>query len=54
MNYELGLFVEDAGFAEHVRRELMEVQAAKSKPVTPVEGRDATIDAIADRFWKLL
>ncbi len=54
MNYELGLFIEDAGFARQVRSELFEVEAGKSKPVSIVEGRDALVNAVADRFWKLL
>ena len=54
MNYELGMFIEDGGFASQVRSELFEVQAGKSKPVALVEGREALVNAVVDRFWKLL
>jgi cardiolipin synthase len=54
MNFELGIFVEDGAFASQVRHELFEVQAGKSKPVALSEGTDALVDAVVDRFWKLL
>ncbi len=54
MNYELGLFIEDAAFAEQVRRELFDVESSRSSPVELVEGRAAMVNAVVDRFWKLL
>lgn len=54
MNYELGLFIEDAAFAEQVRRELFDVESSRSRPVELVGGRAAMVNAVVDRFWKLL
>jgi cardiolipin synthase len=54
MNYELGIFIEDAAFAEQVGRELFDVESAKSTPVEPAQGSAAIVNAIVDRFWKLL
>ncbi len=54
MNYELGIFIEDAAFAEQVGRELFDVESARSTPVEPAQGSAAIVNAIVDRFWKLL